>query len=435
MAIIRNFRLPVGIGISADYIETFGIIQSTSPLNGAIVSRGGVGIGNSISIGGRLQLFSDANYTAFQSSASGNTVYFLPATTPATGTSVLQSTSAGVMSWVPMVPNYSMSAGTATTATNVNVVLASTSASHQLLFTPTSGSASGIAVSSNTTLVYNPSTDRLSVSGLAVTSTTSSTSSSTGALTVSGGVGIGGSLYVSSATAISGVNINNGVITSGSWAGNAITGRYGGTGYSSYTKGDLLVGVGSTFIKVGIGLSHQVLSYSATSSSGLGWTDISLSSSISTCYGAFYSTQTQQVYGANTITPITLNNTYEASNVQIYGGSGTSSRIQINSTGVFNIQFSAQINLASGTQPQVGDFWFRIDGSDVPFSNTKMSVTGKDFHSLIALNFVSRFTQGQYFELLMSSADSHFLIEGIGATTGPVRPATPSIIMSVTKVL
>ena len=39
--------------------------------------------------------------------------------------------------------------GTATTATNVNVVLASTSESHPLLFTPTSGSASGIAVSSN----------------------------------------------------------------------------------------------------------------------------------------------------------------------------------------------------------------------------------------------------------------------------------------------
>lgn len=58
MAVIRNFRLPVGVGISADYIETFGVIQSTDPLTGAIVSRGGVGVGNSISIAGRLQLLS-----------------------------------------------------------------------------------------------------------------------------------------------------------------------------------------------------------------------------------------------------------------------------------------------------------------------------------------------------------------------------------------
>ena len=323
MAIIRNFRLPVGVGISADYIETFGVIQSTSPGNGAIVSRGGVGVGNSISIGGRLQLFSGANYTAFVSSATGNTVYFLPATTPATGTSVLQSTSAGVMSWEPMVPNYSVSAGTATTATNVNVVLASTSASHQLLFTPTSGSASGVAVSSNSTLVYNPSTDILSVSGLAITATTNSTSFTTGALIVSGGVGVGGSSHfnspihitstinstdyttgalivdggigISKDTHIGGflhiLNTTNassgstaalvvdggigvskdiylgGTVVAGSWAGNAITGRYGGTGYSTYTKGDILVGAGSTFIKVGIGASHQILGYSSTSSS------------------------------------------------------------------------------------------------------------------------------------------------------------------------
>jgi hypothetical protein len=47
-------------------------------------------------------MFNGANFTAFVSSASGNTVYTLPATSPATGSSVLQSTSAGVMSWVPM---------------------------------------------------------------------------------------------------------------------------------------------------------------------------------------------------------------------------------------------------------------------------------------------------------------------------------------------
>jgi hypothetical protein len=283
MAVIRNFRLPLGIGVSADYIETYGVIESSNTNTGSIVARGGIGCSGNLNIGGNLSI--------------------------------------------------------------------------------------------------------------------------------------------------------DGSVLKGAWAGNAITGRYGGTGYTTYTKGDLLVGAGSTFIKVGTGLSHQVLSPIASAPSGVGWTDTSLSSSISTCYGAFYSTQTQQVYGANTITPITLNNTFEAANVQIYGGAGTSSRIQINSTGVFNIQFSAQINLASGTQPKEGDFWFRINGSDVPFSNTKMSINAKDFHSLIALNFVSTFSSGQYFEIMMSSSDLNFLLQGIGSTTGPVRPATPSMIVSVTKVL
>lgn len=283
MAVIRNFRLPFGIGVSADYIETYGVIESNNTNTGSIVARGGIGCSGNINMGGNLSV----------------------------GSSII----------------------------------------------------------------------------------------------------------------------------GGTWAGNTIAARYGGTGYTSYTKGDLLVGVGSTFIRVGTGLSHQVLSPIASASSGLGWTDISLSSSISTCYGAFYSTQTQPVYGANTITPITVNNTYEASNIQIYGGSGTSSRIQINSTGVFNIQFSLQMNLASGTQPAVADFWFRVNGTDIPYSNSKQTITGKDNQHILSLNFVSSFSSGQYFEMMMSSPDTHFILEGIGSTSGPTRPGTPSIIYTVTKVL
>lgn len=66
---------------------------------------GGVGIGQSVSLGGRLQLFNSSLYTAFVSSQSGiSTVYTLPATTPqsAAGTSVLSSTIGGVLSWVPL---------------------------------------------------------------------------------------------------------------------------------------------------------------------------------------------------------------------------------------------------------------------------------------------------------------------------------------------
>ena len=78
--------------------------NSISSSTGSLVLSGGAGVALSASIGGRLQLFNGANYTAFVSSASGNTVYTLPATSPqsALGTSVLSSTIAGVMSWVGM---------------------------------------------------------------------------------------------------------------------------------------------------------------------------------------------------------------------------------------------------------------------------------------------------------------------------------------------
>jgi len=76
--------------------------NSTSTITGGLVVSGGAGVAKSVSIGGRLQMFNSSLYTAFSSAQSGiSTVYTLPPTSPATGTSVLQSTSAGVMSWGP----------------------------------------------------------------------------------------------------------------------------------------------------------------------------------------------------------------------------------------------------------------------------------------------------------------------------------------------
>lgn len=77
--------------------------NSTSTITGGLVVSGGAGIAKSVSIGGRLQMFNSSLYTAFSGAQSGiSTVYTLPTTSPATGSSVLQSTSTGVMSWVPM---------------------------------------------------------------------------------------------------------------------------------------------------------------------------------------------------------------------------------------------------------------------------------------------------------------------------------------------
>ena len=96
-----------GVGITGNAniggtVRLTNTTASTSSTTGAMTVSGGVGIGGSVSIAGRLQLFNSSNFTAFVSSATGNTVYTLPATSPATGSSVLQSTSGGLLSWVPM---------------------------------------------------------------------------------------------------------------------------------------------------------------------------------------------------------------------------------------------------------------------------------------------------------------------------------------------
>lgn len=76
--------------------------NSTSLITGAVKLNGGIAISSNASIGQTLLIFNGANYSAFRSGATGNTTYILPATSPATGSSVLSSTAEGVMSWVPL---------------------------------------------------------------------------------------------------------------------------------------------------------------------------------------------------------------------------------------------------------------------------------------------------------------------------------------------
>jgi len=108
---------------------------------------------------------------------------------------------------------------------------------------------------------------------LVISSSTVSTSDATGALTITGGVGIGGSLFITSSlpSSLSGVVVNNGVITSGAWAGNVITSLYGGTGQNSYTTGDILVGTGNTVSKFPVGTDTYVLTADSASSTGVTW--------------------------------------------------------------------------------------------------------------------------------------------------------------------
>ena len=108
-------------------------------------------------------------------------------------------------------------------------------------------------------------------SNLSVTDATASISTSTGSFVASGGVGIGGSLYVNSASNISGVVLNSGIISTGVWAGTPVTSFYGGTGQSSYATGDLLVGTGNTLTKFPVGTDNYILSADSTSATGLTW--------------------------------------------------------------------------------------------------------------------------------------------------------------------
>lgn len=172
--------------------------NSTSLLSGLVQVNGGIAISGNASIGRTVLFFINANPIYFvgitaPASLASTTTYFLPTNYPGTGTSILQSDTVGNLTWVPLAAS---SAGSATTAQNVQVSLVGNSnIFHSVLLTPTIAGA-GSAVSGNGTLVYNTQSDILTTPGLAVTSGAVSTSTTSGAFQVKGGFGITGNAFI-----------------------------------------------------------------------------------------------------------------------------------------------------------------------------------------------------------------------------------------------
>jgi hypothetical protein len=209
---------------------------SSSLLTGSVRFNGGIAISGNASIGQSLNFYNTAAtfYTGFRAGTiSANTLYTLPTAFPGSA-SVLQSDTSGTLTWVGSI-------GTATTSQNINIVSASTSASHPVLFTPATGTASGAALSTESTFVYNPNTDILSVSGLAVTSGVISTSTTSGAFQVKGGVGITGNAFIGGTINVgSPITIPNGGTNASSF------GQSGGFVYYDGTSLRLLAATGAS---------------------------------------------------------------------------------------------------------------------------------------------------------------------------------------------
>ena len=151
------------------------------------------------------------------------------------------------------------SAGTSTNSANTNVNLDTTSTIYL------TGSRSNASIGNTPTYVLSGVSalgNTLSALGLNVTGSTASTSTLTGALIITGGVGIGGSLWTSTTnfSSVSGVGISNSVITSGVWSGTAISAVNGGTGLVSYTTGDILYASSlTTLARITAGTAGSVL--------------------------------------------------------------------------------------------------------------------------------------------------------------------------------
>ena len=141
--------------------------------------------------------------------------------------------------------------------------------------------------------------------------------------------------------------------------------------------------------------------------------------------GAFYDTTTQSAAAINTAYAITLDNTSLTQGVSI--GTPTS-RVYVDRTGSYNIQFSLQLVSTNAASKDVY-IWADVNGTSVPESATKLTMSGSSNAYVAAWNFVIRMSAGDYFRLMWSTSNTNVQIAAVAASA-PV-PAIPSVILTV----
>ena len=144
--------------------------------------------------------------------------------------------------------------------------------------------------------------------------------------------------------------------------------------------------------------------------------------------GSWYDTTTQSIVAINTPQAMTFNGTVVENNIN--KSVTDSSKIYPAIAGYFNIQFSAQCLKASGGTDLIW-IWPRVNGVDIPNSNTKVAMNNSTGSQVLAWNFVLPLNQGDYFQLYWATNGAIQLYnEGANAFS----PAIPSLLLSITFV-
>jgi hypothetical protein len=151
-------------------------------------------------------------------------------------------------------------------------------------------------------------------------------------------------------------------------------------------------------------------------------------------YGAFQDTTDQTAASTTAAYAITFNTTDFSNGVYL----SNSSRLNVRNSGLYNLEFSIQFKNTTNDS-QHADVWFRKNGTDIPASNSWFGLAprkaaGDPSHIIGALNFYVELVAGDYVELMWKVSDTGVSIEHYAAGTSPTRPATPSVITTMSYV-
>ena len=150
-------------------------------------------------------------------------------------------------------------------------------------------------------------------------------------------------------------------------------------------------------------------------------------------YGAWSST-VDQTSGTSAGTVMTFNTTDVTDSITLVDNS----KITVPVTGIYNLQFSAQLKNTDNAQ-QDATIWIRINGTDVPNTATQVTVPARKSagvfgYQVAAWNFFLNMNSADYVQLVWVPTSTTVTVEALPASLTPAYPAIPSVIATMCQV-
>ena len=153
-------------------------------------------------------------------------------------------------------------------------------------------------------------------------------------------------------------------------------------------------------------------------------------SSFLSYYGSFYHTASMTLASPNVETTMSFSSTDISYGVTVSGSSND--KIKFTNAGVYNIQFSAQLDKTNSSNATVY-IWIAKNNSDIPLTNTGVTLGGgTNDASVAAWNFFVDANAGDFIQLKWGANNTNARL--LYAPTASVGPAVPSIILTANRV-
>jgi len=142
--------------------------------------------------------------------------------------------------------------------------------------------------------------------------------------------------------------------------------------------------------------------------------------------GSFYD-MLNQTTTANTPTPMRI----RWVDISNFCSIVDDTKITTNQTGIFNVQFSAQLyRTMIGANAHV-DIWFALNGVNIQNSNSRITMANNGHYSIASWNFVLAMSENDYVEIMWMPSVSTIQLLMEEETT---HPATPSVIATFNRI-